>query len=69
MSLSLVIIINLLADTALIGGLAYVMSRASHLTPHVLEAEQAQSPAPRERAATRRRSRSGALRAAYSQHD
>jgi hypothetical protein len=35
MSLSLVITINALIDTALLGGLAYVMSRAARLTPHV----------------------------------
>jgi hypothetical protein len=35
MSLSLVITINALIDTALLGGLAYVMSRATRLTPHV----------------------------------
>ena len=35
MSLSLLIAINTLADIALLGGLAYVMSHARHLTPHV----------------------------------
>jgi anti-sigma-K factor RskA len=39
MSLSLVIAINVLADTVLVGGLAYVMSRAESLTPHVASAE------------------------------
>jgi hypothetical protein len=39
MSLSLVIAINVLADTLLVGGLAYVMSRAESLTPHVASAE------------------------------
>lgn len=37
MSLTLVILINLLADAALIATLAYVMSRADRLTPHVAE--------------------------------
>lgn len=35
MSLQLLIAINVLADAALIGGLAYVMSHAARLTPHV----------------------------------
>jgi hypothetical protein len=35
MSLSLLITINVLFDIALLGGLAYVMSHASRLTPHV----------------------------------
>jgi hypothetical protein len=34
MSLSTAIIINALADVALLGGLAYAMSRAVRLTPH-----------------------------------
>lgn len=34
MSLSLAISINALADTLLLAGLAYAMSRASRLTPH-----------------------------------
>jgi len=34
MSFSLAIIANVLADLALLGGLAYVMSSARHLTPH-----------------------------------
>ena len=36
MSLSLAITINALADVALLGGLGYVMSRSTRLTPHVL---------------------------------
>jgi hypothetical protein len=35
MSLSLVIAINVIADVSLLAGLAYVMSRAARLTPHV----------------------------------
>ncbi len=35
MSLTLVIIINLIADAALIATLAYLMSRADRLTPHL----------------------------------
>jgi hypothetical protein len=35
MSLSLVIAINVIADISLLAGLAYVMSRAARLTPHV----------------------------------
>ncbi len=35
MSLPLLIAINVLADVALIAGLAYAMSRAARLTPHV----------------------------------
>jgi hypothetical protein len=35
MTLSLAIAIIVLADIALIAGLAYVMSHARHLTPHV----------------------------------
>jgi len=35
MSLPLVIAINVIADVSLLAGLAYVMSRATRLTPHV----------------------------------
>lgn len=35
MTLSLAIIINVLADLTLIGGLAYAMSRAARLSPHI----------------------------------
>ncbi len=35
MSLPLLIAINVVADIALIAGLAYAMSRAARLTPHV----------------------------------
>ena len=43
MSLSLLITINVLADIALLGGLAYAMSRAKRLTPHVASVDAAQS--------------------------
>ena len=39
MSLSLVIAINVVADISLLAGLAYVMSRAARLTPHVAAAK------------------------------
>jgi hypothetical protein len=42
MSLSLLIAINVLADVALIAGLAYAMSRAARLTPHVASVPDAQ---------------------------
>jgi hypothetical protein len=35
MTLTAAIIANVIADVALIGGLTYLMSRASRLTPHV----------------------------------
>jgi hypothetical protein len=41
MSLSLLIAINVLADVALIAGLAYAMSRAARLTPHVASIAEA----------------------------
>jgi hypothetical protein len=34
MSLSLAIALNILFDVAILGGLAYVMTRASRLAPH-----------------------------------
>jgi hypothetical protein len=40
MSLSLLITINALADSALLAGLAYAMSRASRLRPHELTARE-----------------------------
>ena len=43
MSLSLLITINVLADIALLGGLAYVMSHARRLEPHVASEQMAQS--------------------------
>jgi hypothetical protein len=44
MSLSLLIAINVLADIALVAGLAHVMSRAARLEPHVASVQAAQSP-------------------------
>lgn len=49
MSLSLLITINVLADIALLGGLAYAMSRAKGLTPHVASVQPAQSSAAEQR--------------------
>jgi hypothetical protein len=43
MSLSLLITINVLADVALLAGLAYVMSRAARLRPHVASADLSRS--------------------------
>jgi hypothetical protein len=43
MSLSLLITINVLADVALLAGLAWVMSRAARLQPHVASAEAPRS--------------------------
>jgi hypothetical protein len=46
MSLSTAIVVIVLADLALIAVLAYVMSRAGLLTPHVPATHLAASPAP-----------------------
>jgi hypothetical protein len=43
MSLSLLITINVLADIALLGGLAYAMSHARRLKPHVAAIQPAQT--------------------------
>jgi hypothetical protein len=43
MSLSLLITINVLADIALLAGLAHAMSRATRLKPHVATLSAAQS--------------------------
>jgi hypothetical protein len=61
MSLSLLITINVLADIALVAGLAYAMSRATRLRPHVASLRAAQplvdqAPAQQHRA---RQTRSG----------
>lgn len=52
MSLSLLITINVLADIALLAGLAYVTSRPTGLKPHVASLRQSQdaqaTPAPAE---------------------
>jgi hypothetical protein len=34
MTLTLAILLNVLADVAILGGLAHAMSRPKHLTPH-----------------------------------
>jgi hypothetical protein len=54
MSLSLLITINILADIALLAGLAHVMSHAARLTPHVRSTDAAQPPAGQPTAARRR---------------
>ncbi len=67
MSLSLVIAINVIADISLLAGLAYAMSRAARLTPHVATV-QATAPEqqvvsqrqPRSTRASRQSARSGA---------
>ena len=48
MPLSLAIAANVLADIAMLGGLAYMMSRPARLTPHqqVVLAASAPTPAP-----------------------
>jgi hypothetical protein len=56
MSLSLVITINALADIALLGGLAYVMSHARKLEPHVASVQMVQS-TPSEQLAPQRQQR------------
>jgi hypothetical protein len=58
MSLSLLITINVLADTALLAGLAYVMSRATRLDPHVASIDATRSPAAEQPLAQQRRPRS-----------
>jgi len=68
MSLSLLITINALADFALLAGLAYVMSRATRLKPHVAsphatQSARAHAPAQRHQART---ARSGRPQVAHS---
>ena len=46
MSQSLAIAVNVLADLAMLGGLAYVMSRPARLTPHLQVVRSASAPAP-----------------------
>jgi hypothetical protein len=53
MSLTLIVIVNVALDAALLGGLAWVLSRPARLTAHIRS-----TPAAR----VRRRSRRGALR-------
>jgi hypothetical protein len=57
MTLSLAIALIVIADVALVGALAYVMSRASRLEPHVatLDLQAAESPGPARRARVRPR--------------
>lgn len=64
MSLSLAITINALADVALAGGLAYVLSRTTRLTPHVSATHASASlPGVSERSAPQPRAvRTGAVR-------
>jgi len=54
MSLSLVIAINVIADISLLAGLAYAMSRAARLTPHVAAV---QAPAAEQQVVSQRRPR------------
>ncbi len=59
MSLSLIIAINALADISLVAGLAYVMSHAARLRPHVEAGrltQPAQQPAARQPSARSTRS-------------
>ena len=51
MSISLIITINVLADISLVAGLAYVMSHAARLKPHVASVQLTQ---PERQAAARR---------------
>ena len=58
MSVSLLIAVNVLADIALLGGLAYAMSRVSRLTPHVASVQAEQSSPAEQQLARRREPRS-----------
>jgi hypothetical protein len=62
MSLSLVIAINVIADISLLAGLAYVMSRAARLTPHVAAVQA--TPAERQVVSQRQRGSARASRQA-----
>ncbi|HEX3452429.1 MAG TPA: hypothetical protein VHS26_03945 [Solirubrobacteraceae bacterium] len=73
MSLSLAIAINAIADISLLAGLAYVMSRAARLTPHVAAVETTaaeQQPVsqrqPRSTRASRQTARTGAPVASHA---
>ena len=57
MSLSLLITINVLADIALLAGLAYVMSRATRLDPHVASIDATRAPAAEQPPTQQRRPR------------
>jgi hypothetical protein len=65
MSVSLLIAVNVLADIALLGGLAYVMSHARKLEPHVPSVQPVQS-TPSEQLA--RQSEQGQAHAARPAH-
>jgi hypothetical protein len=58
MSLSLLITINVLADIALLAGLAHAMSRATRLKPHVASLRATQSPSAEQALAGQRQPRS-----------
>lgn len=58
MSLSLLITLNVLADAALLAGLAHVMSRATRLQPHVASLRATQSPSAEQAHAQQRHQRS-----------
>ena len=58
MSLPLLIAINVLADIALIAGLAHAMSRATRLTPHVASVRATQLPSAEQEYVQRRQTRS-----------
>jgi hypothetical protein len=62
MSLSLAIAINVLADLAMLGGLAYVTSRATVLTAHMSSSDLAEVKplAAKPTRSSRQRTRSGA---------
>jgi hypothetical protein len=67
MSLPLVIAINVIADISLLAGLAYAMSRAARLTPHIAavqatpaEQQIVSQRQPRSARASRQAARSGA---------
>jgi hypothetical protein len=59
MTLSFAIAIIVLADIALVAGLAYVMSHVRHLTPHVSAGASAAVPATAAPPAARTQSRRG----------
>lgn len=69
MSLSLAITINALADVALLGGLAYLMSQTRRLTPDVARADApAATAAPAQRPVRQAPRFSSALQPAPSSH-
>jgi hypothetical protein len=73
MSLSLVIASNVIADISLLAGLAYAMSRAARLTPHIAavpataaEQQVVSHRQPRSTRASRQPARSGAPIASHA---